>query len=688
MIIKLDFDICKGGRVAGKKIIGMRYNYKDIYSLIGNYNAYTIEVTESGYKTVNFDISDEYYYSAIDPYFDMGNGTKVYENIVSYTYTKPGTYQIITSARIDRTIGPSPDVIAINGVRRDTISLENAFEKYCYVKEFAPQNLKTSRVTSMKNMFRNCWHNPNKILEDTGYTSVHYFLIDSNKWDTSNVTDMSGMFASPQLPSYYSCTFAPSPTFNTSNVTNMSSMFENYDCDYDIDFSNWDTSKVTDMSRMFYGCRDIDETDLSNFNTGNVITFKDMFRDSSLRWKNYRYDENNKVVGVPLDFSSWKTSKATDMSGMFYGCNLLEELDLSNWDVSNIIDMNDMFYGCNKLKTLNLSGWNISSAININQLFSGCDDLTTLNMSNWNTSKITSMNSVFQYCNKLTSLNVSGWDTSNVKDMQGMFRGCYNLAELDLSDWDTSNVTDMSFMFDGCNFSFLDISKFNTSNVTDMNSMFSYWDSLVELDLSHFDTSKVTNMFAMFQYCNKLTSLNLSGWDTSNVKDMQGMFNSCESLTELDVNNFDVSNVETAACMFQGCTSLKKIDLSNWDDTSNMISIGSLFRNCSSLEEVDLSNFNTANLELHIISGSPNATYDRFSGTVEMFKGCDALRIIRLDNCDRDTIADIINSYYTLLPTGTINGETRGYIHCKESNIIDSNGNRLTPPDGWEFIPV
>ena len=202
--MKLDFDICKGGRVAGKKIIGMRYNYKDIYSLIGNYNAYTVKIKEGGYTTVNFDISSEYYYSAIDPYFDMGDGTRFYENILSYTYKEPGEYLIITSARINRAGTSSPEVIAVNGIRRDTINLESTFEHYLYVKEFAPQNVKTTRVTTMKNMFRDCWHNPNRILEETDqYTSVHYIVVDFSKWDTSNVTDMSGMFSAPNLPFGY-----------------------------------------------------------------------------------------------------------------------------------------------------------------------------------------------------------------------------------------------------------------------------------------------------------------------------------------------------------------------------------------------------------------------------------------------------------------------------------------------------
>lgn len=449
--MKLDFDICKGGRFNQKKIIGIRFNGMDIYSLIGNYNAYTVEVTESGPKTVNFDISSEYYYSEIDPYFDMGDGTKYYSNQLSYTYKEPGTYLIITSARIDRTMGSCPEVIAVNGIRRDTISLENAFERYTHVDEFAPQNLKTTRVTTMKNMFRDCWHNPNRILEETDrYTSVHCIVVDFSKWDTSNVTDMSGMFSAPNLPYNYRCTFVPSG-LNTSNVTNMSGMFYNYNSDYDSDYSDpkncdgisfdsFDTSNVTDMSEMFRGISQ-SALDIGHFNTKNVTTFKNMFYASGFAWKHYYFDENNKLINIPPDFSKWDTSNATDMSGMFYECKV-ESLDLNNWKVHNVTDMSNMFYWCNKLESLSLSNWNTNNVTNMNQMFYNCTSLTSLNLSGFRTSNVTNMCHMFFGCTELTSLNLSNFDTTNA-DVDYMLFNCYNLCELKLNNCSKSTIEDI-----------------------------------------------------------------------------------------------------------------------------------------------------------------------------------------------------------------------------------------------------
>lgn len=437
--MKLDFDICKGGRVQGKKIIGMRYNYKDIYSLIGNYNAYTVKVKEGGYATVNFDISNEYYYSAIDTYFDMGDGTRFYENVLSYTYNEPGEYLIITSARISRAGTSSPEVIAVNGIRRDTISLESAFEHYLYVREFAPQNVKTTRVTTMKNMFRDCWYNPNRIYEETGYTSDASILVDFSKWDTSSVTDMSGMFSAPNLPYSYDCTFAPTG-LKTSNVTNMSGMFYNYECSKEVSFDSFDTSNVTDMSEMF---REIYQSalDIEHFNTKNVTTFKNMFYDSIFTGKSYYFDESNAQIFIPVDFSKWNTSSAINMSGMFYHCRV-RSLDLNTWITENVTDMNNMFYWCDKLTSLDISNWNVSNVINMKNMFDSCTSLKNLNLSNWTPSKTTDMRYMFSNCPALEVLDLSNFDTTNA-DVDYMLFNCYNLCELRLDSCSKSTIEDI-----------------------------------------------------------------------------------------------------------------------------------------------------------------------------------------------------------------------------------------------------
>ncbi|MBE5812556.1 MAG: BspA family leucine-rich repeat surface protein [Clostridiales bacterium] len=93
--------------------------------------------------------------------------------------------------------------------------------------------------------------------------------------NTSEVTNMSGMFASCQV-----LDFLDLGNFNTSRVTNMSSMFAN--CYYlnDVDLSMLDTSKVTDMCNMFEYA-EIDNVDL-RISTASVEAMDMMFQGAKI----------------------------------------------------------------------------------------------------------------------------------------------------------------------------------------------------------------------------------------------------------------------------------------------------------------------------------------------------------------------------------------------------------------------
>ena len=281
------------------------------------------------------------------------------------------------------------------------------------------------------------------------------FLVEIDgldKFDTSNVTDMSYMF----FESCYLATLDVSK-FNTGNVTDMSYMFggrsrygylTGMERVTTIDVSNFDTSNVTDMSYMFGGCRALTTIDVSNFDT----------------------------------------SKVTYMSSMFSGCNSLTTIDVSNFDTGNVTDMWDMFKGCSSLTTIDVSNFDTSNVTGMDYLFSGCESLTTIDVSNFNTSNVTYMGGMFEGCSSLTTIDVSNFDTSNVKSMKYMFSGCESLTTIDVSNFDTSNVTHMGGMFDGCkSLTTINVSNFDTGNVTEMGCMFYGCSSLTTIDLSKLD---------------------------------------------------------------------------------------------------------------------------------------------------------------------------------------------------------
>lgn len=133
--------------------------------------------------------------------------------------------------------------------------------------------------------------------------------------------------------------------------------------------------------------------------------------------------------------------------------------------------------------------------------------------------------------------------------------------------------------------------------------------------------------------------------------------------TELDVSNFDTSNTTNMSYMFGRCLNLTELDLSNFN-TINVTNMNYIFNNCTNLEILDIRNFDMRNVS------KPNMN--------NMFSFCGELHTLRLDNCDTDTINQIISS--SNFPTDAINGVIRK-IYVNPDNIGD-----LTPPTNWVFI--
>ena len=252
------------------------------------------------------------------------------------------------------------------------------------------ENLDTSKVTNMKDMFKIC-----RNIE----------TLDVSHFDTSQVTDMSGMFG------------------DCSNLKTL-------------DVSNFDTSQVTDMSDMFGGCSNLNSLDLSHFDTSQVTDMAGMFANSS--------NLNS------LDLSNFDTSQVTDMAVMFAACSNLNSLDLSQFNTSQVTDMDWMFDDCINLENLNLSNFDTSNVKNMDAMFMECSNLSSLDLSHFDTSKVTSMRSMFDRCSNLKTLDVSNFDTSQVTIMDDMFECCSNLSSLDLSSFDTSKAGNIPSIFERC----------------------------------------------------------------------------------------------------------------------------------------------------------------------------------------------------------------------------------------------
>ena len=113
----------------------------------------------------------------------------------------------------------------------------------------------------------------------------------------------------------------------------------------------------------------------------------------------YKFQNDTNLVILPeID-----TSKMSDMSVMFSGCNNLREIKSIVMPTTNT-NNNSMFYNCINIKVLDLNYFNTSNVTNMFAMFSGCNNLETITFGNnfvLTSVSGTGLNSMFYNCKKL-----------------------------------------------------------------------------------------------------------------------------------------------------------------------------------------------------------------------------------------------------------------------------------------------
>lgn len=150
-----------------------------------------------------------------------------------------------------------------------------------------------------------------------------------DKVDTSNVTNMQGMFSGTKIKKL------DLSSWDTSKVKDISSMFANAFVGTDNTTLNIggnfakNAKLVTDMSSMFAGCGLSKIEGISDLITDSVTNMESMFAAA--------------INLTELDVSHFKTEKVENMTAMFSGLNKIDYLNLSSFDTSNVLNMKDMF---------------------------------------------------------------------------------------------------------------------------------------------------------------------------------------------------------------------------------------------------------------------------------------------------------------------------------------------------------
>lgn len=171
--------------------------------------------------------------------------------------------------------------------------LHTSYNKYSYIKEIIfPKDLDTSHVTNMNCMF-------------AGQEKLK--TPDVSNWNTSNVTDMYGMFYEAKIVN------PDVSKWDTSNVTNMAAMFGRA-TKANPDISNWNMSKVEYIEGMLEKTAII-ELDLRKLDSYSVL--KNNYADLMRNCPNLQYiylSDKSPLIGsyyfsYVSDTSSFKKQK-------------------------------------------------------------------------------------------------------------------------------------------------------------------------------------------------------------------------------------------------------------------------------------------------------------------------------------------------------------------------------------------
>ena len=468
------------------------------------------------------------------------------------------------------------------------------------------------------------------------------------------------------------------PSSIPSTVTSLQGMFYNDGTFNDGNVSYWDTSNVTDMSGLFSGASAFNQdltgwctttitsepgsfADLSGLSAGNkpiwgtcplpndkrvngvgiaVQTITNersvlFFAQADSTSSNVRVDwgDGNSYVGTGSIFhypehtyaangtyavKLFGNIKAFNLGG---SANTLQRRPVKGCttfgNISTLTQLNGAFFACANLTVApsTLPG----TVTRTDQMFINCSSINDSNIALWNTANVTLMNSMFERATVFNA-NIANWNTANVTSMDNMFY----LAEAffgPIDNWNTSKVTNMSYMFRSARAFNANIASWNTANVTTTRDMFSGANAFNQ-PIGNWDTSKVTDMREMFNGATAFNA-NIANWNTANVTTLWGTFFFAENFNQ-PIGNWNTANVTSLQNTFFGAYLFNQ-PIGNWD-TAKVTTLQTTFAGGLLNFNQDLSGWNTSNVTnmLGTFSGC-----EQFNGNII---GWDTSKVTTMDS--------------------------------------------------------
>ncbi|MBR6983152.1 MAG: BspA family leucine-rich repeat surface protein [Ruminococcus sp.] len=334
---------------------------------------------------------------------------------------------------------------------------------------------------------------------------------------------------------------------DSSNVTDMSGMFAECYSLQTLNLSGLDTRKVRNIQLMFLKCSNLQTLDLSGFDTSNVRNMGAMFTCC------YKLES--------VDISEFDLTNAEDISSLFCDCKSLKTVDLCSFDTSNVKEMRSMFENCYSLETITVSEkWTTSD--DSGKMFLNCDSLVggkgTVFDEHHTDGEYARIDGGESNPGYFTYKKFKDWKSLPFDESTGTLTltGEIRKEQLDKYRNDsrvkhiTTNGT--AVLPEDCNHFFteftaledVDLSTIDSTNVTDIGAMFSDCKNLVTIDLTGFNTNRVTSMYAAFLNCSKLKTIYVNKyWDASGTPDegvnSVNMFSGCTSLVGGNGTTYD-----------------------------------------------------------------------------------------------------------------------------------------------------